>query len=255
MAEFFNVMDLDQVLAFRSKFSRVETESVALNDCVGRVLAEDVLADADLPGFSRATMDGYAVCGKSTFGASDGNPAYLVVKGSAPMGGEPDFAIQPGEAGRIPTGGMLPEGTDAVIMQEQAQIAESAKIRVDAEHRLGENIRLAGEDVQQGQVVIEAGVRLSPADLGVIASLGIGELTVRRRPVVAFFSTGDELVSIGKPLQASPPAKVVQEPGRLGSRRLQCHRAVGVNGELCFLLACLSPADTDQGHLCPRLDP
>jgi molybdopterin molybdotransferase len=99
------------------------------------------------------------------------------------------------------TGALIPNGTDAVIMQEQVEIGDDGKIRIDSDHRRGENIRLAGEDVRQGETVIEAGVRLSPADLGVLASLGIAQLQIKRKPVVAFFSTGDELMSVGTPLE------------------------------------------------------
>jgi molybdopterin molybdotransferase len=99
------------------------------------------------------------------------------------------------------TGALIPAGTDAVIMQEQVEIGDNGKIRIDADHRRGENMRLAGEDVRQGETVIDAGVRLSPADLGVLASLGIAQLQVKRKPVVAFFSTGDELMSVGTPLE------------------------------------------------------
>jgi molybdopterin molybdotransferase len=103
------------------------------------------------------------------------------------------------------TGALIPEGTDAVIMQEQAEIGDSGKVRIDSDHRVGENIRDAGEDIEQGATVIEAGVRLNPADLGVLASLGLSQLQVKRKPVVAFFSTGDELVSVGEPLE---PGKI-----------------------------------------------
>jgi molybdopterin molybdotransferase len=99
------------------------------------------------------------------------------------------------------TGALIPAGTDSVVMQEQTEIAANGRIRIDSGHRAGENIRRAGEDIAQGETVIEAGERLSPADLGVLASLGIAKLQVRRKPVVAFFSTGDELVSVGEKLE------------------------------------------------------
>ena len=98
------------------------------------------------------------------------------------------------------TGALIPDGTDAVVMQEQAEVDESGRVRIDSEHRVGENIRQAGEDIRQGDAILDAGVRLSPADLGVLASLGLGELQVKRKPTIAFFSTGDELVSIGNEL-------------------------------------------------------
>jgi molybdopterin molybdotransferase len=111
----------------------------------------------------------------------------------------------PGQCVRIMTGALIPEGTDAVVMQEQAETGDDGRIRVDGDHRVGENIRQAGEDVKQGEIVLDAGVRLSPADLGVLASLGLSQLQVKRKPVVAFFSTGDELVALGEPLE---PGKI-----------------------------------------------
>ena len=94
----------------------------------------------------------------------------------------------------------MPEGTDTIIMQEQAEADGHGKVRIDANHRLGENVRYAGEDIAEGQTVLEVGTNINPANLGVLASLGIAELKVTRMPVVAFFSTGDELVSLGQPL-------------------------------------------------------
>jgi molybdopterin molybdotransferase len=200
MTEFFNVMDLDQVLVFRSLFPPVGTETVALNDCIGRVLAEDVLADVDLPEFNRATMDGYAVCGKSTFGASDGNPAYLVVKGSVAMGGEPEFTIGPGEAGRIPTGGMLPEGADSVIMIEHTEAIDTQTIEVYRSVAPGQHVATRGEDYQKGATLLEAGIRIRPQEAGLLAAFGKLRVPVYRRPVIGIISTGDEIV----PVDAAP---------------------------------------------------
>jgi len=99
------------------------------------------------------------------------------------------------------TGAVIPEGTDTVIMQEQVEQLENGTIRIGTGHRVGENTRRAGEDIEQGARVLQQGTRINPADLGVLASLGIGSLKVQRKPVVAYFSTGDELISIGKPLE------------------------------------------------------
>ena len=196
MTEFFNVMDLDQVLAFRSKFPIVDTKNVALNDCAGRILAEDVRADADLPGFTRATMDGYAVCGKSTFGASDGNPAYLVVRGSVPMGGEPDFSIKPGEAARIPTGGMLPQGADSVVMIEHTEAIDPQTIEVYRSVAPGQHVVAQGEDYRKDSVLLKAGTKIRPQETGLLAAFGKLSVSVYRRPVIGIISTGDEVVPV-----------------------------------------------------------
>jgi molybdopterin molybdotransferase len=98
------------------------------------------------------------------------------------------------------TGAVVPEGTDTVIMQEQVELLDNQTIRIGPNHRAGENVRAAGEDIKAGEAVLQPGSKINPADLGILASLGIGTLNVIRKPVVAFFSTGDELVSIDKPL-------------------------------------------------------
>jgi len=200
MVEFFNVMDLDEVLAYRSKFPLVATETVELRHSVGRVLAEDILADTDLPGFTRATMDGYAVCGKSTFGASDGSPAYLIVKGAVPMGASPDFVIQPGEAARIPTGGMLPEGADSVVMIEHTETIDPQTIEVYRSVAPGQHVVAQGEDYQAKATLLTAGTKIRPQESGLLAAFGNLSIPVYMRPVIGIISTGDEVV----PVNAKP---------------------------------------------------
>ncbi len=196
MVEFFNVMDLDEVLAYRSKFPMVATETVELRGSVGRVLAEDIIADTDLPGFTRATMDGYAVCGKSTFGASDANPAYLIVKGTVPMGARPDFMIQPGEAARIPTGGMLPAGADSVVMIEHTEAIDPQTIEVYRSVAPGQHVVAQGEDYQAHATLLTGGIRIRPQESGLLAAFGIGAVPVYKRPVIGIISTGDEVVPV-----------------------------------------------------------
>ena len=176
-------------------------ERLPIRDCLDRVNNEEVRSPTNVPPLANSAMDGYAIAIDSL---QQGGIAELTEIGTAYAGSPFSERCGPGECVRIMTGALIPEGTDTVVMQEQIQVA-NGKVRIDAEHRAGENIRLAGEDVKQGETVIEAGVRLSPADLGVLASLGIGQLQVKRKPVVAFFSTGDELVPIGTPLE---PGKI-----------------------------------------------
>ena len=173
-------------------------ERLPIRDCLSRVNNEAVKSPRAVPPQPNSAMDGYAIAIDSL--VEDGI-AELEPIGSAYAGTPFAGRCGPGQCVRIMTGALIPEGTDAVVMQEQAEIGEDGKIRIDSDHRAGENIRQAGEDVQKGEVVIEAGQRLSPADLGVLASLGLSKLQVKRKPVIAFFSTGDELVSIGEPLQ------------------------------------------------------
>jgi molybdopterin molybdotransferase len=177
-------------------------ERLPIRECLGRVNNEAVKSPHNVPPLPNSAMDGFAVAIGSL---QKDAVTELEEVGTAYAGNPFTGSCASGQCVRIMTGALIPEGADAVIMQEQAEVGDNGKIRVDANHRVGENIRQAGEDVKQDETVIEAGVRLSPADLGVLASLGIGQLQVKRKPVVAFFSTGDELVPVGEPLE---PGKI-----------------------------------------------
>jgi molybdopterin molybdotransferase len=177
-------------------------ERLPIRECLDRVNNEAVKSPHNVPPLPNSAMDGFALAIESL---TQGTVTELDEVGTAFAGNPFTGTCGPGQCVRIMTGALIPEGTDAVIMQEQVEITDAGKIRVDADHRVGENIRQAGEDIAKGETVIDAGARLSPADLGVLASLGIAQLQVKRKPVVAFFSTGDELVSIGEPLE---PGKI-----------------------------------------------
>lgn len=180
---------------------RLEHSEVPLDDAHGRVLAGDVASAEDLPGFSRSTMDGFAVLSGDTYGASEGSPAYLDVTREIHMGEEPGFRLRPGEAARISTGGMLPEGADAVVMLEHAQLFDEGAIEVLRPVAPGENVIQRGEDAKQGEVVLRAGHRLRPQDVAVLAGLGVARVSVYARPVVSIISTGDEVVPPETPLR------------------------------------------------------
>jgi molybdopterin molybdotransferase len=171
-------------------------EKIALRTALGRVLAEDVISPLNVPSHTNSAMDGYAV---SIADLTRGISHYECI-GTAYAGQPYKKQCQPGQCVRIMTGAPVPEGTDTIIMQEQAEVLPKNIIQFEGKHHSGQNIRLAGEDISLGSSVINSGHRILPADLGVIASLGIGELQVKRRPRVAFFSTGDELRSIGEAL-------------------------------------------------------
>jgi molybdopterin molybdotransferase len=176
----------------------IACERLPIRDCLNRVNNEAVTSPRDVPPSANSAMDGYAIAIDSL---AHGGIVEFDLAGSAFAGKPFTGTCGAGQCVRIMTGALIPEDTDTVVMQEQAETGQDGKIRIDAEHRSGENIRRAGEDIKQGETVIEAGARLNPADLGVLASLGIAKLQVRRKPVVAFFSTGDELVAVGEELE------------------------------------------------------
>jgi molybdopterin molybdotransferase len=200
MPEFFNVKDVPEVLALRSAFAPVATETVPLAEALDRVLAENLISAENLPDFRRTIVDGFAVKASTTFGASDGSPGFLMVVGNIAMGERPDFAMGPGEAARIATGGMLPEGADAVVMIEHTEAMDDSAIEVYKGVAPGENVIEPGEDFAAGQTVLAAGTRLRPAEVGLLGAFGRGAVQVFRRPVVGIISTGDEVV----PVDATP---------------------------------------------------
>jgi molybdopterin molybdotransferase len=196
MKEFFKLMDLPAVLDLAGRFPVTHAETVALDDAPERVLAETVTADLDIPGFARSTMDGFAVAAASTFGASEGNPAYLEVTGSVAMGEETDLTLGPGAAVQIATGGMLPAGADAVVMVEHTDRLDETTIEVYKSVAPGQNVVTRGEDVARGREVLTKGTRLRPQELGLLAALGRDKVAVHRLPRVGILSTGDEVVDI-----------------------------------------------------------
>ncbi|MBZ0155846.1 MAG: molybdopterin molybdenumtransferase MoeA [Alphaproteobacteria bacterium] len=177
------------------------TERLRIEECYGRILASPVVAPEDLPAFARSTVDGFAVHSSDTFGARESLPAYINVKGEVFMGVAPDFSIGKGECARIPTGGMLPPGADAVVMLEYAQTVSDDMIEVMKPVAPHENIIRRGEDVEEGMLVLTRGRRLRPQDIGALAGLGITGVDVFTKPVVALVSTGDEIVPPGTPLR------------------------------------------------------
>ncbi|MCC6346771.1 MAG: molybdopterin molybdenumtransferase MoeA, partial [Nitrospirales bacterium] len=176
-------------------------ERLKIEECYGRIIASSVAAPEDLPAFARSTVDGYAVHSSDTFGAREILPAYISVKGEVLMGSVPGFSVAKGESAWIPTGGMLPSGADAVVMLEHAQAVSDDTIEVMKPAAPNENIIRRGEDVEKGMPVLARGQRLRPQDIGALAGLGITEVDVFTKPVVALISTGDEIVSPGMPLR------------------------------------------------------
>jgi molybdopterin molybdotransferase len=170
-------------------------ETVPIRAALGRVLMHDVVAPFDVPAHDNSAMDGYAVRAEDLAGAEN----RLAVVGTAFAGGAFSGLVGPGQAVRVMTGAVLPRGADSVVVQEVARV-EGDQVVLPAVQKPGQNVRRAGEDLAAGKAALAAGRKVGPAELGLMASLGFAEVTVRRRPRIAFFSTGDELASIGRPL-------------------------------------------------------
>jgi molybdopterin molybdotransferase len=196
--EFFRLQTRQEVLALYPRFAPVATEDVDLAGAVGRVLGGPVVAPEAVPSFLRASMDGYAVAARDTFGASVGAPQYLEIKGEVAMGAVPERGVAPGEAWRVPTGAMLPAGADAVVMVEYTAEHPDQTLEVRRAVAPGENVLQPGEDVQAGELLFAAGTRLRPQDIGLLAALGVFRLDVYQRPRVVILSSGDELVAIDR---------------------------------------------------------
>jgi molybdopterin molybdotransferase len=196
MPEFFNVLPPALALAelFKHLPASVSPENIPTVDALDRVTAEPVRSPAALPAFPRSTMDGYAVRAQDTFGASATLPAYLNVIGEVPMGKAPTLTLNTGQAALVHTGGMIPNGADAVVMIEHTQATRENEIEVVKAAAVGENVLRVGEDVESGATVIEAGRRLRPQDLGGLMALGLTTVTVARHPKFAILATGDEVV-------------------------------------------------------------
>lgn len=192
-----NSMPVDQARAAIARFLAPirGTERCAIRSALGRILAEGVVSPLDVPAHDNSAMDGYAV----RHADLGGTETTLKVVGTAFAGRPFEGSIGPGECIRIMTGGVLPAAMDTVIMQEHVRAAGD-RVTIGGGHRKAQNVRRAGEDLRRGAVALAKGRLLTPADIGLLASLGIGEVSVYRKLRVAFFSTGDELVSIGQPL-------------------------------------------------------
>lgn len=177
-------------------------EKIPTHDAFGRVLAEPVLSQEPLPSFARTTVDGYAVRAVDTYGANESLPVYLELLGEVPMGKAPQQILGRGQCVLIHTGGMLPEGADAIVMIEHTQLVQESEVEILRAVAIGENVLTPGEDVAVGQVVIEAGSRLRPAEIGGLMALGVTEVLVFTKPKVGILSSGDELVPPEMAIQA-----------------------------------------------------
>ncbi|EHJ48451.1 molybdenum cofactor synthesis domain protein [Solidesulfovibrio carbinoliphilus subsp. oakridgensis] len=194
---FFRAVSTAEFTDLLRTFPVLPSETVDLDEALGRFLAGDLVAAEDLPAAARAAMDGYAVRAADVFGATESNPAYLDLAMDIPIGVSPEKPLPPGHCARIVTGALLPDGADAVVMVEYTEDLGAGAIEIRRPLAPGENMLLAGEDAAKGQRLLAAGTKLRPQEIGILAALGHVRVAVGRRPRAAVLSTGDELVPAG----------------------------------------------------------
>jgi putative molybdopterin biosynthesis protein len=207
--QFLDVVTRDEATArFRAHLALAPlgSEPVALNDALDRILAEDVISTVDVPGFDRSNVDGFALQAKDSFGAMEESPRTAKLNAEVLSPGiVPALAVEAGAATPIATGGMLPRGADAVLMVEYSDVIDGSDGRALEIRRPvtpGENVSYAGTDIARGETVLRAGQKITSREIGVLAAIGRANVAVHRRPQVAIFSTGNEIVAPGAPLPA-----------------------------------------------------
>ncbi|WML58360.1 gephyrin-like molybdotransferase Glp [Neobacillus sp. PS2-9] len=193
--QFFKVKTVEETFALIEEYIPVTpTKEVrTLEEALHYILAEPVVAKENVPSFDRSTVDGYAVKAKDTYGSSESMPGFLTVTGEVKMGEVPQSVVGPGSAVYVPTGGMMPAGSDSVIMIEHCEDLDGL-LNTYKQIAPGENVIRAGEDIKEGETLLTAGTKLRPQELGALASLGITHVTVFRQLKVGYLSSGDEIV-------------------------------------------------------------
>jgi molybdopterin molybdotransferase len=192
-----NVVSLDMALQLLQQHfpaCHARRTKLSLEESLGRICAEDILSPENLPPYPRSTMDGYAVRARDTFGAGEQLPAYLEISGEVAMGDFPSDGPDPGACYGIATGGILPSGTDAVVMLEHTVTVDKSMIEVIQPVAIGTNVINIGEDIAKGDVLLRAGHRIRPQDIGLLAGVGLANITVYQRVRVGIIATGDEIV-------------------------------------------------------------
>ena len=193
--QFFKVKTVEETFALIEEYIPVtpQKEVRVLEEALHYILAEPVVAKENVPSFDRSTVDGYAVKAKDTYGSSESMPGFLTVTGEVKMGEVPHSVVGPGNAVYVPTGGMMPSGSDSVIMIEHCEDLDGL-LNTYKQIAPGENVIRAGEDIKEGETLLTTGTKLRPQELGALASLGITHVTVFRQLKVGYLSSGDEIV-------------------------------------------------------------
>lgn len=205
MKPFLTLQSVESVLEHIRAFPLLGEERVQLDDALGRGLAQCFSATEDLPGFDRSTVDGFACRARDVFGAQEGNPALVECVADCRMGEVPSIRLEEGQTARILTGGMLPQGADCVVMVEYSRPAGGNLIEITRSQAPGDNVIFRDDDATAGTLLLQAGHRLRPQDIGLLAAFGVVDVEVRRQPLVAVLSTGDEVVPSS---ETPPPGKI-----------------------------------------------
>lgn len=199
--DLFNVVSVNEAQNILNEkfYYKLEKEEIDLEKAIGRILYEDIISKVNVPEFRRSTVDGYAVNCKDVAGASESIPAMLNLKGEVLMGELAGYSIDlPGECVYVPTGGMIPDGADAVVMIEYAEKLDEETILINSTCANGDNVIQIGDDISINEVVIKKGTKLRPYEIGVLSSLGFAEIPVFKKLKVGIISTGDEIVGISE---------------------------------------------------------
>lgn len=194
------LLQVDSIEEARAKLlehvrdKQVETETVSLEEAAGRILARDIVSRENIPAFYRSTVDGYAVRSKDTAGATESLPVFLEVIEEVAIGTKAEKAVRPGTCAYVPTGGMIPEGADAMVMVEYSELFDESHVALYASAAYGASVVVPGEDVKEDGLLLARGTVLSSAQIGALAASGICEVEVFKSWTVTVLSTGDELV-------------------------------------------------------------
>ncbi|MDK2799150.1 MAG: molybdopterin molybdotransferase [Clostridiales bacterium] len=175
-------------------------EELDIVDALDRILAQDIVSPMDVPQFNRSTVDGYAIKSFDSHGTSDFMPGFLKVIGAVSIGESTNLSVSAGEAVYVPTGGIIPEGADSVIMIEHIEKLDENTIAVYKPICTGENIIYAGDDIKKQQLVLEKGKKITPQDIGVLAAIGISKIKTYKKPRFYIISTGDEIIDLDETL-------------------------------------------------------
>ena len=204
MSEFFDVVTPEEainMLFSENNFPKMISEKINTIDSNGRILTQDIKSEINLPHFNRSSMDGYAIDANDSNGVSLSNPNYLEIIEEIKMGDVPKQKIIPGKTSRIFTGGMMPEGSTAVIMEEDTEELGNNMIEIKKPVSTGENIIFIGEETKKGNIIIKKGIKIRSQEIGSLLESGLTKIFVSKRPIIGVLSSGDELIPPGNKLE------------------------------------------------------